>query len=141
MEEEFYATIKLKTGEEIFSKVSVADEDKINLLVLGPVVISELKNRTGRTSGYKVEPWLKTLDPSNNLIVIKMDDVMTIIENENDKMVDIYNSYLEDTKEEPSNGSFSGSENYSEITKEMGYVSSVEDAKAMLEKLYNTKSN
>ena len=65
---------------------------------------------------------------------------MTIIENQNDKMVDIYNSYLEDTKEEPNNGSFSGSENYSEITKEMGYVSSVEDAKAMLEKLYNTKS-
>lgn len=141
MEEEFYATIKLKTGEEIFSKVSVVDEDKINLLVLGPVVISELKNRTGRTSGYKVEPWLKTLDPNNNLIVIKMDDVMTIIENENEKMVDIYNSYLEDSKEQSTNSSFSGSENYSEITKEMGYVSSVEDAKAMLEKLYNTKSN
>jgi len=141
MEEEFYATIKLKTGEEIFSKVSVADENRINLLVLGAVVISEVKNRTGRTSGYKIEPWLKTLDPNNNLIVIKMDDVMTIIENENKKMVDIYNSYLEDSKEQYTNSSFSGSENYSEITKEMGYVSSVEDAKAMLEKLYNTKSN
>ena len=56
-------------------------------------------------------------------------------------MVDIYNSYLEDSKEQSTNSSFSGSENYSEITKEMGYVSSVEDAKEMLEKLYNTKSN
>ena len=141
MEEEFYATIKLKTGEEIFSKVSSADEDRTNLLVLGPIVISELKNRTGRTSGYKVEPWLKTLDPNDNLVVIPWDNVVTIIENNSEKMIEIYNSYLEDTKEEPTNNSFSGSDNYSEITKEMGYVSSVEDAKAMLEKLYNAKSN
>ena len=141
MEEEFYATIKLKTGEEIFSKVSSADEDRTNLLVLGPIVISELKHRTGRTSGYKVEPWLKTLDPNDNLVVIPWDNVVTIIENNSEKMIEIYNSYLEDTKEEPTNNSFSGSDNYSEITKEMGYVSSVEDAKAMLEKLYNAKSN
>ena len=141
MEEEFYATIKLKTGEEIFSKVSSADEDRTNLLVLGPIVILELKNRTGRTSGYKVEPWLKTLDPNDNLVVIPRDNVVTISENNSEKMIEIYNSYLEDTKEEPTNNSFSGSDNYSEITKEMGYVSSVEDAKAMLEKLYNAKSN
>jgi len=43
MEEEFYATIKLKNTEEIFSKVSPSDEgDKKFLLLLDPVTIDEI---------------------------------------------------------------------------------------------------
>ena len=60
IEDDFFATIKFKSGEEIFCKVaSSEEEDKIMLLVADPVIIAEIKGRTG-VGGYKVEPWLKT---------------------------------------------------------------------------------
>ena len=60
IEEDFYATIKLKTGEEIFAKIAASEEeDRTMLIISSPIVVSEIKNRS-RTVGYKVEPWLKT---------------------------------------------------------------------------------
>ena len=58
IEEDFYATLKLKTGEELFAKVAASEEeDRTFLIVSSPIVISEIKNRAG-TVGYKLEPWL-----------------------------------------------------------------------------------
>ena len=53
MEEEFYASIKLKhSGEEIFSKVTANDEgDRLLLHLNYPIVVEEIKVR-GRTGGY-----------------------------------------------------------------------------------------
>ena len=60
LEEDFYATIKLKSGKEIFAKVAAEEEsDRTILVVSNPVTINEIKGRVG-TIGYKVEPWLKT---------------------------------------------------------------------------------
>ena len=60
IEDDFYATIKLKSGEEIFAKVAAEEEpDRTILVVSNPVVIKEVKGRIG-IIGYKVEPWLKT---------------------------------------------------------------------------------
>lgn len=59
MEEDFYATLKLKSGEEIFAKVSPCEEnDRMILLVSNPIIISEIKGKNG-IIGYKIEPWLK----------------------------------------------------------------------------------
>ena len=129
MEEEFYGTVKLKSGEEIFAKVSASEEsNETVLLLLSPVIISELKDKSDRTKGYKVEPWLKTVD--EDLILIKMTDVITVIENTNKDMIGLYDHYIS------SYNSRIG--NYSKISKEMGYVSSLKDAVTMLEKLYNS---
>ena len=58
MEEDFYASVKLITGEEIFSKVSVCEENNRTLLVLSnPVTLEEVKLKKWGTVGYKVEPW------------------------------------------------------------------------------------
>ena len=60
IEEDFYATLKLKTGEEIFAKVAASEEeDRTILIVSNPITIGELKGRNGIV-GYKIEPWLKT---------------------------------------------------------------------------------
>ena len=60
MEDDFYATIKLKSGEELFAKVAASEEeDRTMLVVSNPVIVSEIKGRSG-TMGYRVEPWLKT---------------------------------------------------------------------------------
>ena len=92
IEDDFFATIKFKSGEEIFCKVaSSEEEDKIMLLIADPVIIAEIKGRTGIV-GYKVEPWLKTT--SEDMFVMNMDHVVTISES-NDILFSInhYNCY------------------------------------------------
>ena len=60
MEDDFYATLKLKNGEEIFCKVAPSEEeDRTMLLVHHPITVCEVTHKGGIV-GYKVEPWLKT---------------------------------------------------------------------------------
>ena len=128
MEEEFYATIKFKNKEEIFSKVSVSEEkDETILLLLSPIIVFEVKDRVGDIKGYKVEPWLKTTD--ENLIVVKMSDILTILETKSIDMITLYETYLNNYNKRMNN--------YSKITKEMGYISSIKDAIKLLENIYN----
>ena len=58
IEDDFYATIKLNSGEEVFAKVAASEEEDRTMLILHtPVTVSEIKNKGGLV-GYKVEPWL-----------------------------------------------------------------------------------
>ena len=126
MEEDFYSTIKLKSGEEIFAKVSaVEEEDKTLLIILNPIMISEIKNRFG-VSGYKIEPWMKTT--KEDMFVINLNDVLTMSESFDIEMIVMYQSYVRqlDTK----------GINESKPSKTMGYLSNVNDAKEILEKIY-----
>ncbi|MDW7641284.1 MAG: hypothetical protein SCG72_02645 [Nitrosarchaeum sp.] len=127
IEEDFYATIKLKTGEEIFCiAAAIEEEDRTLLIISNPIVVSELKAKSN-VVGYKVEPWLKTT--TENMFIIKLDDVLTLSESSDIEMVELHQSYLRQMDKM--------SNNYSKLTKEMGYVSSVDDAKKTLENLYN----
>ena len=59
MEEEFIATIKLTTGEEIVSKVCyLADEDKI--MLENPLQVDAAKQRKGQLeiSGFSFREWI-----------------------------------------------------------------------------------
>jgi len=124
MEDDFYATIKLKCGEEIFCKTSATvEEDRTLLLLSNPITIEEIVIR-GTVTGYKVEPWLKTTE--EDLLIINMDDVLTMTENNNIDMIMYYEDYLRKNNKE----------NKSDLSREMGYISSVKDAKKTLEKLY-----
>jgi len=129
IEEDFYATVKLKSGEEIFAKVAASEEeDRTMLIVSNPIVISEIKGRSG-ISGYKIEPWLKTT--TEDMFIIKLDDVLTLSESSDIEMIMMYQSYVR-------NGSTSKA-NTSKLSRRMGYLANVNDAKEILEKLY--KSN
>ena len=124
MEDDFYATIKLKCGEEIFCKTSATvEEDRTLLLLSNPITIEEIVIR-GTVTGYKVEPWLKTTE--EDLLIINMDDVLTMTENTNIDMIMYYEDYLRKNNKV----------NKSDLSREMGYLSSVKDAKKTLEKLY-----
>ena len=60
IEDDFYCTVKLKSGEEIFARVAASEEeDRTMLLVSHPIIVNEIKGRMG-VVGYKIEPWLKT---------------------------------------------------------------------------------
>jgi len=124
IEDDFYCTIKLKCGDEIFTKVAASEEEDRTLLLLSnPIVIEEIVVR-GSVTGYKVEPWLKTTE--EDLIIINMDDVLTMTENSNIDMIMYYNDFLRKNNKE----------NNSKLSREMGYISSVKEAKKTLEKLY-----
>jgi len=128
MEDDFFASVKLISGEEIFSKVSVCEEDDRTLLVLSnPVTLEEVKLKKWGTVGYKVEPWLKT--SSDDMFVINLDRVLTISESDNLEIINVYLQYVRDSDFDPSSSRES-------LNREMGYISSVIDAKEVLEKLY-----
>ena len=76
IEDEFYATVKLNSGEEIYAKVAASEEEGRTMLILhSPITIVEVKQR-GSMVGYKVEPWLKTT--KEDMFIINMDKVITL---------------------------------------------------------------
>ena len=126
IEEDFYCTIKLKTGEEIFAKVAASEEnDRTMLIVSNPIVVSEIKNRS-KTVGYKIEPWLKTT--KEDMFIINLQDVLTLSESSDIEMIMMYQSYVRQSGKEKNNES--------RITRRMGYISNVNDAKEILEKIF-----
>ena len=53
MEDDFYATIKFKNGEEIFAKVAVSEEEDRTMLVLSnPVMATEVKAKGGLVGNF-----------------------------------------------------------------------------------------
>ena len=129
MEEDFYATLKLKTGEEIFAKIAASEEeDRTYIVVSYPIMISEVKTKTGRQFGYKMEPWLKTT--TEDMFILKLDDVLTMSESSDIEMISLYQSYVRQSSKLSSNLS------KTKMSRKMGYISNVNDAKEILEKLY-----
>ena len=44
IEDDFYCTVKLKSGEEIFARVAASEEeDRTMLLVSHPIIVNEIK--------------------------------------------------------------------------------------------------
>jgi len=131
MEEDFYATIKLKTGEEIFAKVAASEEDDRTMLVVSnPITAVEIKQRGGIV-GYKVEPWLKTT--KEDMFIINMDNVITMSESSDVHMISMYQQFVRDQSRHQ--------QDQAKLSRKMGYLSTVNDAKDILEKLYKSSPN
>ena len=127
MEEEFYSIIKLVSGEEIFALVTVDNNDDNPILVLqNPVVISTINTPGG--SMIKVKPWMNMTDES--MFMIRLDKVITMIEAKDQKLIDVYENYNEDTNDDLS------IDGCVMPTPKMGYLSSVKDARKDLEDLF-----
>ena len=125
IEDDFYATIKLNSGEEVFAKVAASEEEDRTMLILHtPVTVSEIKNKGGLV-GYKVEPWLKTT--REDMFIINMDNVLTLSESSDMEMIMMYQHYLRDAHR---------SNKEQKLNRRMGYISNVRDAKENLEKLF-----
>jgi hypothetical protein len=126
IEEDFYATLKLKSGEEIFCRVAASEEeDRTLLIVTHPITVSEYKNKIGQFS-YKVEPWLKTT--TEDMFIINLNDIITMTESSDIEMIMMYQSYVRQCDKLKSNES--------KLNRKMGYISNIDDAKKSLEKLY-----
>ncbi len=140
MGEEFYCTVKLITSEEVFALACVDDNDEDPVLVLqNPVIMKHIETRNGYA--IKIKPWLQI--PGDDFFIVKLDKIITITEIKDQRIIQFYNNYLNDEQEEDDDGDqlLGTSSNQSEVTKKMGYVTTVEDARQMLEDLYKLKDN
>ena len=132
MGEEFHAVIKLVTGEEIFALVCVDENDGDPIiLMMNPVIMKVMRNHVGQY--VKVKPWMEI--PTDELYVIKYDKIITMTEVKEEQTIEFYNRYLnEDDVDFEDDGR-------TKISDKMGYISTVDDARKMLESLYKLKDN
>ena len=125
IEGDFYSTIKFKSGEEIFCKVAASEEDDRTMLIISnPIIVEEMTSR-GKVTGYKFEPWLKST--TDDMFVIDMDNVLTMSESTDIDIIIFYQDYIRKMNKT----------NYSKLSKEMGYITSVDEAKVSLENIFN----
>ena len=127
MEDDFYATIKFKSGEEIFAKVSCSEEeDRTFLLLETPITIEKIRNRGG-IQGFRVEPWLKT--SKDDLFVVNMEDVLTLSESHDLETIHMHETFSKQQEQlyHPQK----------KLSRKMGYISTIKEAKKSLENLYN----
>ena len=123
IEDDFYATIKFKSGEEIFAKVAASEEiNRTVLLVSNPIIVNEVQGKKGML-GYRIEPWLKTT--KEDMFMVDLSDILTMSESSDVEMISMYQRWLRDTSkvknDEP------------KLSRKMGYISNVNDAKDILE--------
>jgi hypothetical protein len=129
MEEDFYAIIKLISGEEILSKVCPCDEDdRIMLILDNPITMESITIRQLGITTIKVSPWIKFSDDS--MFVMYMEKIITMTEVTDEDLIKIHQKFVRERNKKS---------NKSELTSKMGYLSSIADARISLEKLY--KSN
>ena len=130
MDEEFYATVKLISGEEIVSKVCyLEDEDKV--LLENPLQVELAKQRKGQleVSGFSFKEWISaTFD---NMFILNRSHILTMTEVDG-QIVEFY----EKTLQRLENGkSLTGRGN--KLPRGSGYLGSVKDMKKTLEDIFN----
>ena len=133
MEDEFIATIKLTTGEEIIAKVSyMADEDSLVLENPMNVVPIDQAKANMRINGFALNEWIhSTFD---HMFVLPKKHVLTMTEIEDEKIQNFYNITV--AKHVVELNTFKESQQSMEFTRDMGKLGSVQNTKKSLEDLY-----
>ena len=130
MSDKFLAVIKLKTGEEVIAKVEGAAElDVISLDCPAMIGHSSFTRKPG-ISVIKIEPWIKT--GREKTYIVEMSNIITTCEVSDKDVIKAYNKFVkayydsEDIIQKPK----------PKMTKEMGYISNVKDARKSLENIF-----
>tara|TARA_Y100000766_G_C18370645_1_gene348680 strand:- start:66 stop:473 length:408 start_codon:yes stop_codon:yes gene_type:complete len=132
MSDKFIAVVKLKTGEEVIAKVGSIPETDLIELDSPAMIVSSSFNRKPGLSLLKIEPWIKT--GREKTYIVEMNNIITTCEVLDEDVIKTYNKfiklYYEDEEEEPK------LLEKPKMTKEMGYISSVKEARHSLEKIF-----
>ena len=128
MEDEFYAIIKLVSGEEIFSLILVDNFQDENTVIALQKPVMMWSNVTPNGTFIKVKPWMELTD--EDIFMIHLDKVITMTESKDKKLINLYNHYInEDVNLSKESGIIKP--NY-----EMGYISTVDEARKKLERVF-----
>lgn len=148
MEEEFYATIKLTTGEELVAQVAYLPEEN-SLILQDPMLVEPMQQKKGRQhiEGFILKDWIYA--SYQDCFIIKMDSVLTISELD-ESIKEFYVRTIQNKSEQSSGpiksgdqldfGEYSteyeGARQFLGDLTEKGYLGSVEQTKLLLEEIY-----
>ena len=133
MEEDFIATIKLTTGEELISKVSYMPDDD-SLVLDSPMEVTKVNgtNRNLRVGGFALTEWItSTFD---HTFVLPRKHIITMTEVEDDSIKNFYNITVQ--KQHIELTQFKEASTPQQFTRDMGRLGSVNKTKETLEDLY-----
>ena len=130
MSDKFLAVVKLKTSEEVLAQIEMSPQgDAISLDYPAMVGESSFTRKPG-VSIIKIEPWIKT--GREKTYIVEMNNIITTCEVSDKDVIKAYNKFVkayydtEDILKKPK----------PKMTKEMGYISNVKDARKSLENIF-----
>lgn len=137
MEEEFYATMKLTSGEEIIAKVSYDSDDDV-VIIHNPRVVEkiEMQKRGMIMEGIVFDDWINA--SHEDMFIIPRNQIITMVEVE-EKFVGFYEDHLNDKsmyRKSRSPKPKSNSKRQNPKSQE-GFLGSIKEAKGFLENIYN----
>ena len=130
MSDKFFAVVKLKTGEEVIAKIEPSTELDVIALDCPAMVGHSNFSRKPGVSVIKIEPWIKT--GREQTYIVEMSNVITTCEVSDKDVIRAYNKFVkayyetEDIIKKPK----------PKMTKEMGYICNVKDARKSLEDIF-----
>ena len=131
MSDKFLAVIKLNTGEEVIAKIQKIKELDVISLDCPAMINDSTFSRKPGINIIKIEPWIKT--GREKTYIVEMSNVITTCEITDKEVISAYNQFVkayyetEVPKLKPK----------PKMTKEMGYISNVKDARKSLENIFN----
>ena len=109
MGEEFVAVIKLVSGEEILASVCVDETGEEPIIIAHtPVTMKMINNGMY----VKIKPWMELAD--DDMFVFRTDKIITMSEVKDQKVIKIYERYVEEENEEENEDESSEEENQEE---------------------------
>jgi hypothetical protein len=133
---DIYAVIKLVSGEEIFGQVEEFYDEQVKaIMVIDPCIIKEIPSRRGNFSFYKVEGWIKLSE--DRIFCLEMKHIMLYTRCDDEEIIATYKKWVRSLNkdDEESSAMKVG------VSTSMGYVSSVDDARESLERIFKLKEN
>ena len=137
MEEEFYATMKLTSGEEIVAKVCYDKDDDV-IIVFNPRVVEkiEMKKKNMIVEGIVFDDWINATE--EDMFIIPRNQIITMVELDK-RIAGFYEDHLDDkslyrksrSSEPKLNSKRQNPKNHE------GYLGSIKEAKKLLEEIYN----
>ena len=130
MSDKFLAVVKLKTGEEVIAKIELSpDVDAMSLTCPAMIGESSFTRKPG-ISVVKIEPWIKT--GREKTYIVEMNNIITTCEVSDKDVIKAYDKFVK---------AYYDSYNIiqktkQKMTKEMGYISNVKDARKSLENIF-----
>ena len=100
------------------------------LIINNPIIVSEIRGKSGIV-GYKVEPWLKTT--KEDMFIMNLDNVITLSESTDMEMICMHQNFIRDSHED--------AQQHTKLNRRMGYVDTVNAARAKLEEIYKNSQN
>jgi hypothetical protein len=135
-DEEFYFIAKLVSGEEIVGQGFAVEEDGLTqIFITEPVEIQVITKSSNNSvvKGVSMNKWMQFSD--EDFFILNEKDIISI-GGLSDEMIHMYNLFI---KKASSNQTVEDAieEHEVELDNEMGYVSSVSEARKRLEQIYN----